>query len=53
LLWHGADDSFSPVGHTEWLASRIANARVQVQADTAHFGAVEILPQALAWVTGP
>lgn len=51
LLWHGADDAFSPVGHTEWLAGRIAHARVQVQADTAHFGAVEILPQALAWVT--
>lgn len=51
LLWHGADDSFSPVGHTEWLASRIPHARVEVQADTAHFGAVEILPQALAWLT--
>lgn len=51
LLWHGADDSFSPVGHTEWLASRIPHARVQVQADTAHFGAVEVLPQVLAWLT--
>jgi len=51
LLWHGADDSFSPVGHTEWLASRVPHARVEVQADTAHFGAVEILPQALAWLT--
>ncbi|WP_246159053.1 alpha/beta fold hydrolase [Catellatospora sichuanensis] len=54
LLWHGADDAFSPVGHTEWLASRIAGARVQIQADTAHFGSLEILPWALAWVTaGP
>jgi pimeloyl-ACP methyl ester carboxylesterase len=52
LLWHGADDSFSPVGHTDWLAARIPHAKVQVQADTAHFGAVEILPHALAWLTG-
>jgi pimeloyl-ACP methyl ester carboxylesterase len=54
LLWHGADDSFSPVGHTEWLASQLRYASVQIQADTAHFGAMEILPQALAWVVaGP
>jgi len=54
LLWHGADDSFSPVGHTEWLASQLRHASVQIQADTAHFGAMEILPQALAWViAGP
>jgi pimeloyl-ACP methyl ester carboxylesterase len=50
LLWHGADDSFSPVAHTLWLASQIPQARVQVQAGTAHFGAVEILPQVLAWL---
>ncbi|MCP2328828.1 pimeloyl-ACP methyl ester carboxylesterase [Hamadaea flava] len=50
LLWHGADDSFSPVGHTEWLASQLKQVEVQIQADTAHFGAMEILPQALAWV---
>ncbi|MEU5674086.1 alpha/beta fold hydrolase [Micromonospora sp. NPDC047762] len=50
-LWHGEQDRFSPVEHSHWLASRIARAEVQVQPGTAHFGAVEILPQTLNWLT--
>jgi pimeloyl-ACP methyl ester carboxylesterase len=49
-LWHGEEDSFSPVSHTRWLAMRIPGAEVQVQAGLAHFGAVEILPRILAWL---
>jgi pimeloyl-ACP methyl ester carboxylesterase len=51
-LWHGSDDSFSPVGHTRWLATQIPHAEMQLQMDIAHFGAVEILPQTLAWLAG-
>jgi pimeloyl-ACP methyl ester carboxylesterase len=49
-LWHGELDSLSPVSHSRWLATRIPGAEVQVQAGLAHFGAVEILPQILAWL---
>ena len=49
-LWHGADDNFAPVSHSRWLAGQIRNAEIQVQAGSAHFGAVEVLPQILAWL---
>lgn len=51
LLWHGKDDTFSPIKHTWWLARQIPQAHVQVQTYTAHFGAVEVLPKILAWLT--
>jgi pimeloyl-ACP methyl ester carboxylesterase len=50
LLWHGAQDTFSPVTHAYWLAKRIPTAVVKVQTDAAHFSAVEILPSVLAWI---
>lgn len=50
LLWHGAEDSFSPVGHAIWLAEHIPTAVIEVAKGASHFGAVEILPRALAWV---
>ena len=49
-LWHGADDTFAPVDHSRWIASRIPNAEVQVQEGAAHFGAMEILPDILGWL---
>lgn len=49
LIWHGADDRFSPVEHARWLARQIPTSVIKVQAGTAHFGAVEILPRVLAW----
>ncbi|MFI6240971.1 alpha/beta fold hydrolase [Micromonospora sp. NPDC050795] len=52
-LWHGEQDRFSPMEHSHWLASRIPRAEVQVQPGAAHFGAVEILPQTLAWLATP
>jgi pimeloyl-ACP methyl ester carboxylesterase len=48
LLWHGKDDTFSPINHTWWLARQIPGAEVEVQTDTAHFGAMEVLPRILA-----
>ncbi|GAA2585135.1 alpha/beta hydrolase [Actinomadura fulvescens] len=50
LLWHGADDRFSPPGHTRWLAGRIPHAELHVMPGTSHFNAVEVLPDILAWI---
>ena len=49
-LWHGLDDTFSPVSHTHWLQRQLFDAEVELQAGAAHFGAVEILPKMLAWL---
>jgi pimeloyl-ACP methyl ester carboxylesterase len=49
LLWHGADDVFSPVGHSRWLADRIPGAQLVVQAGAGHFGAFEVMPEILQW----
>jgi pimeloyl-ACP methyl ester carboxylesterase len=51
-LWHGADDTFSPADHARWLAQQIPSAEVQVLSGTAHFGAVEVLPELLPWLKG-
>jgi pimeloyl-ACP methyl ester carboxylesterase len=53
LLWHGANDVFSPVAHTGWLAQQIPGAMVSVQRDAAHFSALEIMPSVLAWIKNP
>jgi pimeloyl-ACP methyl ester carboxylesterase len=50
LLWHGTDDRQSPPGHAKWLAKKIPTADLDLNPDVAHFGAVEILPETLAWV---
>jgi pimeloyl-ACP methyl ester carboxylesterase len=49
-LWHGADDNVVPASHTRWLAQRIPRAEFEVQTETAHFGAMEILPDILSWL---
>jgi pimeloyl-ACP methyl ester carboxylesterase len=49
-LWTGSDDVFSPPDHSYWLAKRIMTAEFEVAPGMAHFGAVEILPETLAWV---
>jgi pimeloyl-ACP methyl ester carboxylesterase len=51
LLWHGANDVFSPVSHAGWLAGRIPSATVVVQAGAAHFGALDVLPDILRWLS--
>lgn len=47
LLWHGAEDQFSPVSHTQWLADRIPTALVSIESDASHFSAMERLPELL------
>jgi pimeloyl-ACP methyl ester carboxylesterase len=51
LLWHGASDNLSPVSHARWLAGRIPNSAVVVQAGAAHFGALDVLPDILRWLS--
>jgi pimeloyl-ACP methyl ester carboxylesterase len=54
LLWHGEQDVFSPVSHSRWLAARIGgNARLIVDPVAAHFGALNVLPDVLRWVSRP
>jgi pimeloyl-ACP methyl ester carboxylesterase len=56
LIWHGADDVFSPVSHASWLASHIRGDRDDAEVDVilkrnaAHFTAVEVLPDILTWI---
>ncbi|HEY3882971.1 MAG TPA: alpha/beta hydrolase [Trebonia sp.] len=50
LLWGGEDDVFSPAAHARWLASRITGAELWVRPHTAHFGALEVVPDVLAWL---
>jgi pimeloyl-ACP methyl ester carboxylesterase len=53
LLWHGAQDTLSPVGHFTWLAGRVPRVRPVLQQDTGHFGALEALPTVLDWLCAP
>jgi pimeloyl-ACP methyl ester carboxylesterase len=50
LLWHGENDVFSPAGHARWLANRIQTAELRVRPNTAHFGALEVVPDVLSWL---
>ncbi|WP_033324063.1 alpha/beta fold hydrolase [Streptomyces yerevanensis] len=50
LLWHGAQDTLSPVSHFEWLAERIPRARPVLDPEAGHFGALEALPDVLDWL---
>lgn len=50
-LWHGGEDVFSPVAHTYWLADRIANVHLKTPRNRAHFGALEVVPDVLSWLT--
>lgn len=51
LLWHGESDVFSPASHARWLGDRIPGATVLVQAGAAHFGALDVLPDVLRWLS--
>lgn len=54
LLWHGANDRFSPVEHSYWLHGQMTGARtpatLHIQPNIGHFGAVEVLPDVLSWI---
>lgn len=50
LLWHGADDVFSPASHSSWLAARIPRSQPVVVPDAAHFASIRALPEVLGWL---
>ncbi|MBB4761576.1 pimeloyl-ACP methyl ester carboxylesterase [Actinoplanes digitatis] len=49
-LWHGADDNFAPAGHARWLAGQIPGAMLDLVSNSAHFSAIEVLPDMLTWL---
>ncbi|AUG79188.1 alpha/beta hydrolase [Kitasatospora sp. MMS16-BH015] len=51
-LWHGADDQFSPVDHSRWLADKIPGAELYLEPGAAHFGALKVMTEALNWAAG-
>ncbi|WP_433338784.1 alpha/beta fold hydrolase [Spirillospora sp. CA-294931] len=53
MLWHGADDAFSPAGHSRWLGANIPTSTVVVESGSAHFGALDVLPDVLTWLAEP
>jgi pimeloyl-ACP methyl ester carboxylesterase len=53
LLWHGQNDVFSPASHARWLAEQIPSAIMSIRPDTAHFGALEVVPDVLSWLIRP
>lgn len=53
LLWSGEMDVFSPVTHTRWLGDRIPDAHVQIQPESAHFDALKVLADVMAWLIRP
>lgn len=52
LLWHGAEDRFTPAGHGAWLGGRIPGAIAIVEPGRSHFGALKVIPDLLPWLVG-
>lgn len=51
LLWHGAEDRFTPADHGVWLGDRIPTAISIVDPHRSHFDAIQMLPNAINWLT--
>ncbi|WP_371646433.1 alpha/beta hydrolase [Streptomyces sp. NBC_00597] len=52
MLWHGAEDVFSPVGHFHWLAEHIGRSTAVLKPGAGHFAAQYALCEALDWLRG-
>lgn len=50
LLWHGAEDTFSPLGHFRWLACHIDRSTAVLKPGAGHFAAQYAQPEALEWL---
>ena len=50
LLWHGAEDRFTPAGHAAWLGDQIPGAIAIVEPGRSHFGALQVIPDVLPWL---
>ena len=54
LIWRGGRDALTPPRHANWLADRIETSTLRSRDDAGHFGALEVLPDALHWLgSGP
>lgn len=49
-LWHGAQDNFAPVSHSQWLMDHIPTADIEIQPESAHFASTEALMEILPWL---
>jgi len=47
-LWYGEEDRFAPMAHGEWLADRLADARLVRRSGEGHFGIADHLAEMLA-----
>jgi pimeloyl-ACP methyl ester carboxylesterase len=50
-LWHGTEDIYAPVSHTEWLGAHIPGAQVVIQRGAGHFDSIKKLPSILGWLS--
>ncbi|MEU6868660.1 alpha/beta hydrolase [Streptomyces sp. NPDC046876] len=50
LVWHGAQDAFSPTGHARWLAEHIPRSTSVLEPGAGHFAAQYALSYALGWL---
>ncbi|MFD0269038.1 alpha/beta fold hydrolase [Streptomyces sp. NPDC127106] len=50
LLWHGAEDCFTPAGHFRWLAAHIPGSTTVLVPGAGHFAAQYALSDALGWL---
>jgi pimeloyl-ACP methyl ester carboxylesterase len=48
LVWHGADDRFSPAGHAQTLGERIPGCQVVIQPGRGHFAALKVMPDVIS-----
>lgn len=53
LLWHGLEDVFAPVEHSEWLNKHISKPELRTEHGKAHFDALPELPDILPWLRQP
>lgn len=48
-VWHGRDDTASPIAHGQWLARRIEGAELRV-LNGGHYAPLVALPEVWAWL---
>jgi pimeloyl-ACP methyl ester carboxylesterase len=48
LVWHGAEDRFSPVSHARTLGERIPGCQVVIQPGRGHFAAFKVMPDVIS-----
>ncbi len=50
-VWHGAQDRFVPMSHSQWVAARIPNADVHLERDQGHLTTlIDRAPVAQGWL---